>query len=206
MGRVVEVKAITKSAALAKAIGAELVRMNAVVIERQRRIAAGVTDPAAPAIGEYLGLLIQACAQSADPSVIDGLVGAIDTGYGATRALARFGPAASDRVLTVASSDVESVKVSGALTTLELMNQVGTLSPEQRARSANVIRARLSGQQSFIVFSAAIHAAAASEMADLRVRVEAIASGAVVLNTADYQDMTAELQRRAQDALKKKRM
>jgi hypothetical protein len=64
----------------------------------------------------------------------------------------------------------------------------------------------LSGQQSFIVFSAAIHAAAASEVADLRVRVEAIASGAVVLNIADHPDMTAALQRRAQDALKKKRM
>jgi hypothetical protein len=206
MERVVEVKAITKSAALAKAIGAELVRMNAVLTERQRRIEAGVAVPEAPATGEYLALLVQACAQSADPSVIDGLVGVIDTGWGAMRALARFGPTAFDRVLTVASSGTKPMKVSGALITLELMNQTGTLSPEHRARGADVIRTRLSGRQSSIVFSSAIRAAAASDVVDLRERVEAIASGAVLLDTSDQQDMTAELQRRAQEALKKKRM
>jgi len=88
IARLIETKTTVSSASIAGAVAQELVRVNAEVAERQRKIASGALDPEAPEIGEYLGLLVQACAMSAQPVVLDGLVGAIDTGNMATNAIA----------------------------------------------------------------------------------------------------------------------
>lgn len=147
MSRVITVEATAKSHEIARAVAAELARMSEVTAERQRRIAQGILDPDAPGIGEYKGLLVQPCAQSKDPVVIDALIGVIDTGHMAMNALVGFGPLAFDRVVAVAANGEKANKVSGALATLAKFVQAGSLSPVQWSRVLTITRSRTRGTQ-----------------------------------------------------------
>jgi len=204
MQRVVEVEAIKKSPELTRAVAAELDRVNNIVAQRQRDIVAGISDPSAPSLGPYLGLLVQACAQSDSPAVIEPLVGAIETGNTATRALARFGPAALNQVLALAEGDISAMQMVGVLRTLGQMQQLGKLLPGDELRVSDTVRQVLYTQRPFVVLREAIDLAVTSSQTDLRERVAAIASGNVVPDIVDHKELTAELRRAAQSALSRR--
>jgi hypothetical protein len=205
MARVVKVRATAKSPVLAAAIAGELIRMNAVTAERQDRMRRGIPDPTAPGIGEYKASLIQACTQTDDPVVIDALVGVINTGNMATRALARFGPLAFERVAAVAEHGADGSKVSSALRTLMQMVELDNLPPVHKSKASDIARSRLTGPQRFIVFSGAINLATALGTPDLLEEVEEIALGLRLPEIEGITDMgqREHLQRRAREALAK---
>jgi hypothetical protein len=177
--RVIRTRAAASSAAMAQAVADELLRMSDVAAERQRRIAAGAPDATAPDIGEYLAALVQACSQSPEPVVIDGLISVIDTGNMAQAAIARFGALAFDRTSAVALHDDVPSRISGALYTLGKMAASGVLTQRQQTELVDVARARLQGVQPDVVWSAAMKLAIATGDPALRAKVQDIALGRV---------------------------
>jgi hypothetical protein len=80
---------------LEQALIEELQRLNTARWERFRRLRSGQSvEPEGEGHGEYRLAVTQAVAQSSNPNVIPALIGALGSGTGVSRALAKFGEAA----------------------------------------------------------------------------------------------------------------
>ncbi len=177
VSKVVAFNLMARSADVRRVVAQELVRMNAEVARRQDNLARGISEPGAPAIGEYMGQLVQACAGTDDPVVIDGLLGAIDTGNMATSALARFGSTVLARVVEIANDERNPLKAFSALETLTKMLATHTVNSEEIGRVIAIARRGMSGEHSVFVWTAIVRLAVATGDPVLLDDVRAIASG-----------------------------
>ncbi len=167
------------------ALANELLRLDA---ERRRRraLSGGELQAAGDFPAEYHAALIEAVGSSVDPVIIPALVGAIDTGRMANRAIAKFGNAAVRPVLAVAlgrrasdGTEARPESISGALSTLTLIvsaAQPTELAPTVSAQIADVARERLTGTQHGSVLAAACELAIATREPSLRYRVDELAT------------------------------
>jgi hypothetical protein len=205
MHAVIDTGSMSRSPEIRRVVAAELERMNKVVEQRQDKIVRGESDPGAPDIGPYLGLLAEACSSTDDPVVIDALIGVIDTGNMVESAVARFDGIALDRVAAVALSDAGPMKVSGALRVLTKMLDAGPKSAQERDRILAIAQNRMERTQHPIIWGSAIRLAVATGLPGLQAKVEAIAAGALILPGAEGPEGMDLVKRSAEAALKQKR-
>jgi hypothetical protein len=203
--RVAESGLTAKSPQIAAAVAHELERVSALVDKRGEARWAGRPMPnASEDYSEYYPLLVRACAQSDDPVVIDGLIGAISTGRLAADALARFGVKALGRVGAVAATDRHPLRAGGALITLQLITETHELSPEHLRQIAGWTRQRMQGRQPALLWGIAARLALITGDPELVRRVNAIADGSE-LPAVDRESDRSFIQSLVRDAIAKAR-
>lgn len=184
MEQIVALRVMTKSAEVRRVVSQELARMNSEIAVRQNDIARGTTDPTAPDIGEYLGLLVQACAQTDDSLVLEPLLGVLDTGNLATDAVARFGSKALERVMQVAADQSKPRKAAGAVEVMSKMVAGRTVNQLEAARVVATGRRMMSATNTESVWFALMRLAFATQDGGLQSRVRAFADGTLVPSVA----------------------
>jgi len=130
-----------KSPAVAAAVAAELLRMNAIVRDREENLRHGRKAPSAPDIGEYYMNLLEACVSSKNPIVIPALVEGMN-GLAVRNALVAFGPLAVEPVMTALERESEPMRLQGDAMTMAGLLRVNAVSPGQRARVVATWKAR----------------------------------------------------------------
>jgi hypothetical protein len=128
--------------------------------------------------GEYRLDVIQAVTQSSDPKVIPALIGALGTGTGVSKALARFGDVALEPLAAVARQDQpDDNAVTDALHALRYVLEAGKpISPRSRDLILVTAVERLTGRQLFLHVVAGVELAVATKNPVLRRRVEQLAN------------------------------
>jgi hypothetical protein len=179
IGDVLAIPAERRLLILEEALIEELQRLNTARWERFRRLRSGQPlEPEGEGHGEYRLAVTQAVAQSSNPNVIPALIGALGSGTGVSRALAKFGDAAVAPVASFARGpSPDTGATDDALRALQFMIEGSTpLSSRSRSQILTVAAERLTGSQDFTNVTAAIGLAIAIKDMTLRRRVEQLAS------------------------------
>jgi len=191
-----------KSIEILAAVAGELSRVNGVVHARQQAWREGQPAPVEEGdLGNYHRLLVSVASSSENPTVIQPLLEAIDTGAMARDALARFGSRAFPFVAAIARNHTEVMHVHGALGTLEQMVTTGVLSRVEQEEVCRVVSARMEGTQPAVVWRAAIRLALATGDRRLRTIVERIADATLAVSISDDSNSHEWIRREAQRAL-----
>ena len=176
---------------LEEALINELERLNKKRLENFRRLRAGEpTEPEGEGPGEYRLAVTQAVAESSNPNVIPVLVGALGSGIGVSRALAKFGDASVAPVAAVARiPHPDRGTTSDALRALQIVLEGGTpLSSTSRTQILTVANERLTGPQYFLHVATAVDLAIATGDSSLRRRVELLANDPAQLRLMEIND------------------
>jgi len=176
---------------LEEALVNELERLNKKRLENFRRLRAGEpTEPEGEGPGEYRLAVTQAVTESSNPNVIPVLVGALGSGIGVSRALAKFGETSVAPVAAAARAPhPDRSTPSDALRALQFVLEAGKpLSTTSRAQILAVANERLTGAQYFLHVPAAIDLAIATGDSSLRRRVEQLASDPAQLRLMEITD------------------
>jgi hypothetical protein len=203
VAHILRMKHEERGPALYRALAQELTRVNGLSSDATRRRHAGESLPATPRLAEYRGALIELVAASTDPSVLPGLLEALDSGPLAVRAIARFGRAALPPLQAIATQQnpLNVHSVTGALRALALIAEKETLSAEERKGLIDIAGARTTGYQDPLTVGAACELAVALRDPDLRLRVWLLASNAGNVSALGITD--ERLIRHVQDAARR---
>jgi hypothetical protein len=176
---------------LEEALVNELQRLNEKRLARFQLLRAGKpAEPEGEGPGEYRLAVTQAVTESSNPNVIPVLVGALGSGIGVSRALAKFGDAAVAPVAAAARSPHPDRSTTiDAMRALQIVLEGGKpLSSTSRARILTVANERLTGAQHFLHVPAAVDLAIATGDSGLRRRVGQLASDPAQLRLMEITD------------------
>jgi hypothetical protein len=188
---VLAIPANRREPVLEEALINELERLNEKRLENFRRLRAEEpTEHEGEGPGEYRLAVTQAVAESSNPNVIPALVGALGSGIGVSRALAKFGDASVAPLAAVARiPHPDHGTTSDALKALQIVLEGGKpLSSTSRAQILTVASERLAGTQHFLHVAAAVDLAIATGDSSLRRRVELLASDPAQLRLTEIND------------------